>query len=86
MTTSSLSPRHGAGFGQGMGLRIADADFMGTVRGLGHTGFTGTMFVSDPARGTAAVLLTNRVHPSRDRVGLAELRTRFSELAASAAG
>lgn len=32
---------------------------------FGHTGFTGTGFWVDPARGLAWVLLTNRVHPSR---------------------
>ena len=33
---------------------------------FGHLGFTGTSVWIDPARGAAAVLLTNRVHPSRE--------------------
>ncbi|MDZ7802189.1 MAG: serine hydrolase [Trueperaceae bacterium] len=33
--------------------------------GFGHTGFTGTSLWIDPAAGTFAVLLTNRVHPHR---------------------
>lgn len=46
----------------------------------GHTGFTGTSLVIDPKAGRFAVLLTNRVHPSRnsdslERVGT--VRARF---------
>ncbi len=45
-----------------------------------HTGFTGTSLVIDPQAGRFVVLLTNRVHPSRDngsqeRVGV--VRARF---------
>jgi CubicO group peptidase (beta-lactamase class C family) len=83
MTESTLLPRHGASFGHGMGMRIADSSFMGYVNGIGHTGFTGTMFVVDRERQTAGVLLTNRVHPSRDLVDLSAFRTRFSILVAS---
>ncbi|WP_202638149.1 serine hydrolase domain-containing protein [Bailinhaonella thermotolerans] len=32
----------------------------------GHTGYTGTSFVIDPLSRSFAILLTNRVHPSRD--------------------
>lgn len=42
---------------------------------LGHTGFTGTGLWIDFARGYAWTLLTNRVHPNRERkTGIAELR------------
>jgi CubicO group peptidase (beta-lactamase class C family) len=37
-------------------------------RAIGHTGFTGTSLWVDPERGWYVVLLTNRVHPSRDAV------------------
>jgi CubicO group peptidase (beta-lactamase class C family) len=33
---------------------------------FGHTGFTGTSIWMDPTRGVVLVLLTNRVHPTRD--------------------
>lgn len=33
---------------------------------FGHTGFTGTSIWIDPTRGLAIVLLSNRVHPTRD--------------------
>jgi serine-type D-Ala-D-Ala carboxypeptidase len=35
-------------------------------RAYGHTGFTGTSMVIDPEEGLFAVLLTNRVHPTRE--------------------
>ena len=35
-------------------------------RAFGHTGFTGTSLWVDPVGGSFAVLLTNRVHPSRE--------------------
>jgi CubicO group peptidase (beta-lactamase class C family) len=84
MTQSTLRPEHGAQFGHGMGLRIADAGFMGAVQGMGHTGFTGTMFVVDRLRESVSVLLTNRVHPSREKVDLSSFRVRFNNLIANA--
>jgi len=41
---------------------------------FGHTGFTGTSVWADPERSLVVVLLTNRVHPSRERKGLLSLR------------
>ncbi|NUS09899.1 MAG: beta-lactamase family protein [Streptomyces sp.] len=46
--------------------------FMGELAGrgaLGHTGFTGTSLVLDPASGAYLVLLANSVHPVRHRQG-----------------
>ncbi|MFF1924791.1 serine hydrolase domain-containing protein [Streptomyces sp. NPDC058221] len=43
----------------------------------GHTGFTGTSLWLDPAAGRYAILLTNRVHPSRAERGFAALRREF---------
>lgn len=43
----------------------------------GHTGFTGTSLWIDPEAGRYAILLTNRVHPSREERGFAELRRDF---------
>jgi CubicO group peptidase (beta-lactamase class C family) len=52
----------------GLGVRLAAPWFMGPLAdtSFGHTGFTGTSLVVDPARQVTVVLLTNRVHPSRD--------------------
>ena len=52
-------------------------------RSYGHTGFTGTSLLIDPEAGLHVVLLTNRVHPTRDG-GSAErasaVRRRFYDL------
>ena len=53
---------------------IADPD------AIGHTGFTGTSMVISPARETAMILLSNRVHPVRsDRAAIDRVRRRFVE-------
>lgn len=41
---------------------------------FGHLGFTGTSFWLDPDAGVVAVLLTNRVHPTRDHVAIRAAR------------
>lgn len=43
-------------------------------RAFGHTGFTGTSLWIDPDRGVYVVLLTNRVHPTRDNDAMKQLR------------
>ncbi len=40
----------------------------------GHTGFTGTSLWIDPERELFAILLTNRVHPTRENPKITELR------------
>ncbi|WP_328321718.1 serine hydrolase domain-containing protein [Streptomyces sp. NBC_00388] len=47
----------------------------------GHTGFTGTSLWVDPAAGRYAVLLTNRVHPSRTGDGITAVRRAFHDAA-----
>jgi len=41
---------------------------------IGHTGFTGTSLWIDPAQDLYVVVLTNRVHPSREGDGIQEVR------------
>jgi CubicO group peptidase (beta-lactamase class C family) len=41
---------------------------------IGHTGFTGTSLWIDPANDLYVVILTNRVHPSRDGDGIQDAR------------
>ncbi|MFJ4467737.1 serine hydrolase domain-containing protein [Streptomyces sp. NPDC089424] len=48
----------------------------------GHTGFTGTSLWVDPATARYAVLLTNRVHPTRAGDGIVGVRRAFHEAAA----
>jgi CubicO group peptidase (beta-lactamase class C family) len=45
-----------------------------SARSIGHLGFTGTSVWIDPDREAVTVLLTNRVHPSREFNALRELR------------
>ncbi len=45
-----------------------------STRAFGHTGFTGTSVWVDPAQDLFVVLLTNRVHPTRERRGIAAVR------------
>ncbi|OIP45461.1 MAG: hypothetical protein AUK28_08425 [Desulfobacterales bacterium CG2_30_60_27] len=46
---------------------------------VGHLGFTGTSFWMDPERDAAVVLLTNRVHPSRENELIKEFRPRLHD-------
>ncbi|QYC41083.1 Esterase EstB [Nonomuraea coxensis DSM 45129] len=65
----------GAPFRQGLGVRLGDPAIVGPLTGAyGHSGFTGTSLVVDPARRLTVVLLTNAVHPVRGRGGIRELR------------
>lgn len=41
---------------------------------IGHTGFTGTSLWIDAANDTYVVILTNRVHPTRDGEGIQDVR------------
>ena len=50
----------------------------------GHMGFTGTSFWIDPTREIAIVLLTNRVHPTRERGGMYQVRRDFHNAAMKA--
>jgi CubicO group peptidase (beta-lactamase class C family) len=51
---------------------------------IGHTGFTGTSLWIDWERDLYVVLLTNRVHPSRDNAALAARRPAFHDALVSA--
>jgi len=51
---------------------------------FGHTGFTGTMIVCDPAYDIAVILLTNRVMNPADGTGMARVRRRVLNAVASA--
>lgn len=44
---------------------------------FGHTGFTGTSIAVDPTTGLYIILLTNRVHPTRDNLKLMRFRRTF---------
>lgn len=63
--------------------------WMGGLSGpntLGHTGFTGTSIVIDREQEVVAVLLTNRVHPTRETPSLHPVRAAFADEVARRAG
>lgn len=53
-------------------------------RAYGHTGFTGTSLMLDPARDLAIVLLSNAIHLGRDRTEILDLRPRLAAAVADA--
>ena len=53
---------------------------------FGHTGFTGTSIWVDPERELFAVLLTNRVYPTRENSGITRLRPAFHDAVIAALG
>ena len=58
---------------RGLGWQIINDDEI-NVSLVGHLGFTGTSIWIEPQSGTYVVLLTNRVHPSRDNTNIQEIR------------
>ena len=64
---------------RGLGFQLSGpaptffGDLFGNA-GIGHTGFTGTSLALDRDSGVYVILLTNRVHPTRDNQQLTRLR------------
>jgi len=50
-----------------------------SARSFGHTGFTGTSLWVDPERDLFVVLLTNRVHPTRENRKISRVRSRVAD-------
>ena len=64
---------------RGLGFELAarGVTFFGDLwprEGFGHTGFTGTSMAIDPRSGLYAVLLSNRVYPTRENMKLTRVR------------
>jgi len=57
-----------------------------STRAIGHTGFTGTSLWLDPEAGCYVVLLSNRVHPTREGEGIVQLRPAFHDAVMEALG
>lgn len=75
----------GAPWRQGLGLRVGQALPEGAEPAVlrsvvGHPGFTGTAIWGDARTGTAAVLLTNRVHPHRESSDITAARAAFAQV------
>ncbi|GAA4508336.1 serine hydrolase domain-containing protein [Actinoallomurus oryzae] len=63
--------------------RCSGGDLL-TPAAYGHTGFTGTSIWVDPVLDVFVVLLTNRVHPTRESDAITRLRPRFHNAAVTA--
>jgi CubicO group peptidase (beta-lactamase class C family) len=57
----------------------SSAGVLFSASSYGHTGFTGTSLWIDPERELFAILLTNRVHPTRENPRISELRPAFHD-------
>ncbi|WP_053364985.1 serine hydrolase domain-containing protein [Bacillus sp. FJAT-27245] len=71
----------------GLGWEIAQGWFMDALAdesALGHTGYTGTSIVVNRENNTIAILLTNRVHPTRNTVTTNTARRAFARQVADA--
>ncbi len=51
------------------------------ARAFGHTGFTGTSLWIDPAQDLFVILLTNRVHPTRENTQIFQVRRAVADAA-----
>jgi CubicO group peptidase (beta-lactamase class C family) len=74
-----VTPRPGgtlrAGF-DGKSLEGSSAGALASPRAFGHLGFTGTSLWIDPDARAVVVLLTNRVHPTREHLAIRAARPR----------
>jgi CubicO group peptidase (beta-lactamase class C family) len=72
--TRSTVPRSSRALGWDTMLPTSSCGTRLSERAIGHTGFTGTSLWVDPARDLYVVLLTNRVHPTRENTRWLEVR------------
>jgi CubicO group peptidase (beta-lactamase class C family) len=72
---------HGLGWELNQGWYM---DALGDSRTMGHTGYTGTSIVVSPNNDTICIVLTNRVHPTRNTVSTNPVRRGVARLAALA--
>ncbi len=86
MMTSNQIPNM-PGDAHGLGWEISEGWYMDALAdpsAIGHTGYTGTSMVVNQNNNTIAILLTNRVHPSRDTVSTNPARRKFARQVADA--
>jgi CubicO group peptidase (beta-lactamase class C family) len=74
--------------GRGLGWAVSQPWFgrRASAAAFGHTGFTGTSVLIDPAREVVIVLLTNRIHPSAESNAIVEFRPAFHDAVLAALG
>jgi CubicO group peptidase (beta-lactamase class C family) len=72
--TKTTVPGSSRALGWDTMLPTSSCGTMMSSAAIGHTGFTGTSLWIDPAKDLYVVLLTNRVHPSREGEGIQDAR------------
>lgn len=72
---------HGLGWELSQGWYM---DALSEASSIGHTGYTGTSLVINQNNDTIAILLTNRVHPTRNTVSTNPARREFARQVADA--
>lgn len=80
--TEGLNEKRGLGWQ--VKNNLSSINSMGDLssrRSIFHTGFTGTSVLIDFENQFAFILLTNRIHPSRDNKGLIKLRRNINNIA-----
>jgi CubicO group peptidase (beta-lactamase class C family) len=73
-TTRTNIPNSSRALGWDTMLPTSSCGHRLSARAIGHTGFTGTSLWIDPDQDLYVVLLTNRVHPTRENAGLQRIR------------
>lgn len=81
--TLGLGVRRGLGFDLKSQTFSSAGDLMGGGT-FGHLGFTGTSIWIDPSNQLVTILLTNRVHPTRNQNGITRVRPTFHNAVAGA--
>jgi CubicO group peptidase (beta-lactamase class C family) len=86
LTSAEIEPilreRPGGTLRAGFDGRSASGSSAGDAfgpRSFGHLGFTGTSLWCDPDAGVVAVILTNRVNPTRDNVAIRSVRPSLND-------
>ncbi|MEO1434560.1 MAG: serine hydrolase [Bacteroidota bacterium] len=75
-TSTQKNSTRGLGFDKQKINGTAGCARSASMNTFGHTGFTGTCVWADPDHGLLFVFLSNRVHPSRKKRGLYQMRVR----------
>ena len=81
--TRSVVPGSSRALGWDTALPTSSCGRQMSPTAIGHTGFTGTSIWIDRERDLYAVLLTNRVHPTRTNEKLVPLRAEFHDALAA---
>ncbi len=78
--TPGMGENRGLGFHLANGYQSYSGQFS-DQKSFGHTGFTGTHMLVSPESGLYVILLTNRVHPTRDNLCMLRIRKILHTLA-----